>query len=183
MRNIYLINSDVQITISFLMKNLEEMNRLWINLSPIKGSGIIENKTMRNDLNMLVGENIVCLSNLEGVDLETYKSIVMPQLLNFIVKYKDPLSQQYLIDCIIQVFPDEYHLHTLEIFLQCCSKLEKEVDIKIIIGAVMKRLSNYMSKNEVTKVDKEIDTFTILKKYIDEMLTERIDVMHGIRLN
>lgn len=41
-----------------------------------------------------------------------------------IVNCKDELAQYYLMDCIIQVFPDEYHLQTLEILLGACPQLQ-----------------------------------------------------------
>lgn len=41
-----------------------------------------------------------------------------------IVNCKDELGQYYLMDCIIQVFPDEYHLQTLETLLSACPQLQ-----------------------------------------------------------
>lgn len=46
-----------------------------------------------------------------------------------IVNCKDDLAQFYLVDCIIQVFPDEYHLQTLETLLGACPQLQ--VSIKL----------------------------------------------------
>lgn len=41
-----------------------------------------------------------------------------------VVNCKDELAQYYLMDCIIQVFPDEYHLQTLETLLNACPQLQ-----------------------------------------------------------
>lgn len=41
-----------------------------------------------------------------------------------VVNCKDELAQHYLMDCIIQVFPDEYHLQTLETLLSACPQLQ-----------------------------------------------------------
>lgn len=41
-----------------------------------------------------------------------------------VVNCKDDLAQYYLMDCIIQVFPDEYHLQTLETLLNACPQLQ-----------------------------------------------------------
>lgn len=46
------------------------------------------------------------------------------QLFLKVVNCKDELAQFYLMDCIIQVFPDEYHLQTLEILLSACPQLQ-----------------------------------------------------------
>ncbi|RYR01122.1 hypothetical protein Ahy_B06g079965 isoform E [Arachis hypogaea] len=53
---------------------------------------------------------------VKGVDLDMYKDIVLPIVLEQVVNFKDELAQFYLMDCIIQVFPDEYHLQTLDVF-------------------------------------------------------------------
>lgn len=41
-----------------------------------------------------------------------------------VVNCKDEIAQYYLMDCIIQVFPDEYHLQTLETLLGACPQLQ-----------------------------------------------------------
>lgn len=41
-----------------------------------------------------------------------------------VVNCKDELAQYYLMDCLIQVFPDEYHLQTLETLLSAFPQLQ-----------------------------------------------------------
>ena len=41
-----------------------------------------------------------------------------------VVNCKDELAQFYLMDCIIQVFPDEYHLQTLDVLLGAYPQLQ-----------------------------------------------------------
>lgn len=41
-----------------------------------------------------------------------------------VINCKDELAQYYLMDCLIQVFPDEYHLQTLETLLGACPQLQ-----------------------------------------------------------
>ncbi len=129
----------------------------------------------RFDVNMLLGENIVRLSNLEGVDLETYKSVVMPRLLEVIQNCRDPISQQYLTDCIIQVFTDDYHLHTLEKLLEASTQLHSSVDVKAIFITLMERLANYAASQsaEIQAIDKQINIFGLFKKYIVKVLEEQ----------
>jgi vacuolar protein sorting-associated protein 35 len=52
-------------------------------------------------LRVTVGENIIRLGNLEGITYDVYKSVVLPKILETIVICKDPMAQQYLMDCII----------------------------------------------------------------------------------
>lgn len=55
----------------------------------------------RLDLKVVIGENVTRLSNLEGVNLDLYRTKVLPKLIELVVACKDPISQGYLIDCII----------------------------------------------------------------------------------
>ena len=47
-----------------------------------------------------------------------YKKIVLPGILEQVVSCRDAIAQEYLMECIIQVFPDEMHLATLNNFLR-----------------------------------------------------------------
>lgn len=129
----------------------------------------------RQELNMVVGENLVRLSSLQGVDLSTYQELVQPKLFDLIQNCKDPISQQYLMDCIIQVFPDDFHLQTLEKLLDACTKLHNSVDVKTIFISLMDRLANYASSqaSAIAEVDKNINIFGLFKKYIDKVLEEQ----------
>jgi len=85
------------------------MNKLWIRCN-----SLIKDKkkrtTERNQLKITVGENINRLSTIEGINLKMYSEKVLPSLLENISSSKDSIAQQYLIDCIINAFPDEYHI-------------------------------------------------------------------------
>ena len=171
--------SDVNDSISFILQNLLEMNRLWIRMQHSGSKDKAQREADRNELNMIVGENIVRLSNLEGVDLDMYKTMVMPRLLELIHNCKDPISQQYLMDCIIQVFADEYHLHTLEKLLDACTNLHNSVDVKTIFISLMDRLANFAASqgSEIAAVDKEVNIFAMFKKFIDRILDEQGAIM------
>jgi len=59
--------------------NLRESTYLWIRI----GSGRDKAKKLkeRNDLKMLVGENVMRVSSLEGVNINVYKQVVLPKML------------------------------------------------------------------------------------------------------
>lgn len=57
----------------------------------------------RKDLRLLVGTNLVRLSQLEGVDGTKYKRDILPAILEQVVGCKDTIAQSYLMDCLIQV--------------------------------------------------------------------------------
>lgn len=129
----------------------------------------------RRELRILVGTNLVRLSELECVNVDRYKTvvkkfvfqskkihfvfqIVLPKIMEQVVSCRDPIAQEYLMECIIQVkrsekikkkkkelrlflkvFPDEYHLHTLNEFLKGCRELASTVNIRNILISLIDR--------------------------------------------
>ncbi len=73
----------------------------------------VKRQKERNDLKMLIGENLMRISSLEGVNIKIYKMIVLPKMLELIQWAKDAMTQEYLLDCMIQGFPEEFHINTL----------------------------------------------------------------------
>ncbi|KAG7397409.1 Vacuolar protein sorting-associated protein 35 [Phytophthora boehmeriae] len=146
--------------INFLLQNLRETNQLWIRLQHQKIGGsrpkAVREKE-RMELRLLVGASLVRLSQMEGVTPSVYVEQVLPRLLNEVVLgCKDCMAQQYLLDCIIQVFPDEFHLQNLERFLAVLAKLQPDVDISLILTALLDRLTKFReTKNTVTSTGKQ----------------------------
>jgi vacuolar protein sorting-associated protein 35 len=136
---------NLQDSISFTLTNFVEMNKLWVRLQHQGHSRERELRTQeRKELQLLVGNNLVRLSQL--VDLETYKNFILQPLLEQVVQCRDVLAQEYLLEVITQVFPDEYHLHTLDQFLAAVSRLNPHVNVKVIVIALMDRLSSYAAR-------------------------------------
>ncbi|EPE25077.1 hypothetical protein GLAREA_11658 [Glarea lozoyensis ATCC 20868] len=136
---------NLQDSISFTLTNFVEMNKLWVRLQHQGHSRERELRTQeRKELQLLVGNNLVRLSHL--VDLETYKNVILQPLLEQVVQCRDVLAQEYLLEVITQVFPDEFHLHTLDQFLAAVSRLNPHVNVKVIVIALMDRLSQYAAR-------------------------------------
>ncbi|CRK32859.1 hypothetical protein BN1708_016167 [Verticillium longisporum] len=132
-------------SINFVLTNFVEMNKLWVRLQHQGHSREREQRTReRKELQLLVGSNIVRLSQL--VDLETYKSGILAPLLEQVVQCRDVLAQEYLLEVVTQVFPDEFHLHTLDQFLGAVSRLNPHVNVKAIVIGLMDRLSDYAER-------------------------------------
>jgi len=68
--------------IEVIVRNLTEMNKLWIRMQGSKEKSKRERE--RLDLKVTIGENVTRLSNLEGVTLENYKAKVLPKLLELV---------------------------------------------------------------------------------------------------
>eukprot|EP00980_Cylindrotheca_fusiformis_P010583 scaffold2353_cov134-Cylindrotheca_fusiformis.AAC.6 len=138
----------------FILANFIEMNKLWVRIQHLPGDGKSKDvrrrrERERNDLRVLVGTNMVRLSALDSVTSSIYGQVILPTVLDHIVISADPLAQAYLIDCITQVFPDEYHIETMPILLGVCPKLRDKVNIRTILQSLMDRLANYLADEEL----------------------------------
>ncbi|CAA6665366.1 unnamed protein product [Spirodela intermedia] len=164
--------------VDFVLQNFTEMNKLWVRM---QYQGHVHEREKRekerNELRDLVGKNLHVLSQLESVDLVMYKETVLPRILEQVVNCKDDLAQYYLMDCIIQVFPDEYHLQTLETLLGACPQLQPTVDIKTVLGRLMDRLSNYAaSSGEVLPEFLQVEAFSKLSTAIGKVIEAQVDM-------
>jgi len=160
----------VKEAIEFILQNFGETNKLWVRM---QHQGAVRDRARREkerrNLRQLVGINLVRLSEMRGVDLATYKETVLPRILEQIVNCKDVIAQEYLMDCVIQVFPDIFHLQTLETFLSTCGQLQENVNVKDIIITLMDRLSNY-AKESPEHVPTDAEMFPLFHKHSSKII-------------
>lgn len=157
-------------TIDFVVQNFHEMNKLWVRMQhqgPVRERDKREKE--RLDLCVLVGTNLVRLSNLEGVDKLMYAELVLPRVLENVVNCKDQIAQQYLMEILIQVFPDEMHLATLEPFLSTCTELQSGVDVKGIFIAMADRLAKFAQTNP-EGIPETVKIFNIFTTYVAKLI-------------
>ncbi|XP_009379342.1 vacuolar protein sorting-associated protein 35A [Pyrus x bretschneideri] len=168
----------VKDAVEFVLQNFTEMNKLWVRMQhqgPAREKEKREKE--RSELRDLVGKNLHVLSQIEGVDLDLYKDAVLPRVLEQVVNCKDEIAQFYLMDCIIQVFPDEYHLQTLDVLLGACPQLQPSVDIKTVLSQLMERLSNYAaSSTEVLPEFLQVEAFSKLSNAIGKVIEAQVDM-------
>uniref|UniRef100_A0A915CXI2 Vacuolar protein sorting-associated protein 35 n=1 Tax=Ditylenchus dipsaci TaxID=166011 RepID=A0A915CXI2_9BILA len=117
--------------IEFIMTNFSEMNKLWVRMQHQGPSREREKREKREE------SYVFCLN------LDIYRKIVLPGILEQSVSCKEPISQEYLMECVIQVFPDSFHLSTLHEFLCACAELHEEVHIKNILATLIDHLALY----------------------------------------
>ncbi|KAI9821354.1 MAG: Vacuolar protein sorting-associated protein 35 [Thelocarpon impressellum] len=145
---------NLQDSISFIMTNFVEMNKLWVRLQHQGHSREREQRTKeRQELQLLVGSNLERLSQL--VDLEAYKNGILQPLLDQVVQCRDVLAQEYLLEVITQVFPDDFHLHTLDQFLAATARLNPHVNVKAIVIGLMDKLSTYAARESESQTDED----------------------------
>jgi vacuolar protein sorting-associated protein 35 len=171
-------NSKLADTLKFIMQNLEEMNRLWIRLSTgCTGNEKLMREKERNELKVLVGENIIRLASLNGLSLEIYKEEILNKMINILLDSKDQLSQQYLMECIIHAFPDEYNIHCMDTILDTCTRLVPSVDVKGLFISLMEKLAKFVgdsSKDQTEILESAEKIFDLLKSNISKIINDNI---------
>ena len=169
-------------TVKFILNNLEEMNGLWIritNNNSILGiedenADIVSSLKEREQLKILIGENITRLSSLNCVSVDVYQKKVLPKIIEILLESKDSLSQQYLLECVVHAFPDEHNIACMNMLLDTCSKLQANVDVKTIFISLMQKLAKYVenAKDEKDIIDSTQKIFNIVKGNISKIMNE-----------
>jgi len=170
-------------SIDFLLSNFIEMNKLWVRMQ-FQGSKMDQEKreSERKMLQDLVGKNLTYLSQLDSLDFNLYSTSVLDKILGQVITCEDIIAQQYLMQCVIQCFPDDYHLGTLDTILEALPNLKHGVKLHLVLSGLMDRLAAYAQQKLDTV--KEADAFhrleqtcsTILKSYIDMHAADVIDM-------
>lgn len=147
------------------------MNKLWVRLQQGPAHEKQKREADRLELRTLVGKNLARLSQLDGVDCNMYSTSVMPRVFNQIVKCHDKIAQQYLIEIVIQIFPDEYHLATLSTLLSTFSKLDSQLDVRPLLVDLIERLNRFVQKDKAT-VPSDMDIYKVFADAVQEIATE-----------
>ncbi|XP_066152348.1 vacuolar protein sorting-associated protein 35 isoform X1 [Euwallacea fornicatus] len=169
----------VKDSIDFVLMNFAEMNKLWVRMQHQGHSRERQHREReREELRILVGTNLVRLSQLETVTLEKYQKLVLPGILEQVVSCRDAIAQEYLMECIIQVFPDEFHIQTLTPFLKSCAELEQGVNVKNIVISLMERLATFNQRSdnvssEGVSILKEVQLFEVFSDQVSSIITNR----------
>ena len=122
-------------SIRFVLCNLSSMNTLWSRIT---------SPEERQKLKLTVGENIERLSVLCS-DKSIYLDEIFPSI-EEILRSSDLDSQQYLLDCIVQAFPDEFHMHTLNSFLKMACDMQASADAIDLVMRSLQRLLVYLQE-------------------------------------
>jgi vacuolar protein sorting-associated protein 35 len=156
----------------FILTNFIDSNMLWVRIQtqgPARDKARRERE--RHDLRVLVGANLVRVAQLESLTADIYVESVLPRILEQVTSSKDAMAQQYLLDCVIQVFPDEYHLLTLERFLGTCMQVTAGVDLKPVLSNLMSRLESYIQNNPVA-VPAHLDVFELFRSHLAQLFDQ-----------
>ncbi|GMM31050.1 retromer subunit [Martiniozyma asiatica (nom. inval.)] len=169
---------NIEKSVNFCISNFIEMNKLWVRWQHQgHSSQRIKRIEERQELKVLVGSNLVRLSQMECVDCQYYKERILPLLLEQIVKCNDAIAQTYLLDVIIQIFPDEFQLVTLNEFLGCLLQLRPDVDISSLIISLVDRLVDFKKRGiDQASITKNGDFFENFINFIGNLNKLRPDL-------
>ncbi|KAJ8925291.1 hypothetical protein NQ315_009120, partial [Exocentrus adspersus] len=169
----------VKDSIDFVLMNFAEMNKLWVRMQHQGHSRDRHNREReREELRILVGTNLVRLSQLESVTLEKYQKSVLPGILEQVVSCRDAIAQEYLMECVIQVFPDEFHIQTLNPFLKSCAELEAGVNVKNIVISLIERLAAFSQRSDAlgsegVNILQEVQLFEVFSNQVSSIIANR----------
>ena len=66
------------------------------------------------------------------------------------------------------MFPDEFHLQTLNAFLKSCAELHQNVNVKNIIIALIDRLAMFAQRGNGSGVPEDIKLFEIFSQQVSQ---------------
>lgn len=175
----------LEISLQFILQNLEEMNRLWIRLSTgVTGNEKLVREKERNELKVLVGENITRIASLENLDITTYSQEVLPKIISVLLDTKDTLSQQYLVECIIHAFSENFNITCMNSILDTCTKLVASVDVKSLFINLMDKLAKFIGESDSSReaVQEAEKIFGMLKENIDKVIEENQGSIDSLKI-
>ncbi|CCK69226.1 retromer subunit VPS35 KNAG_0C01130 [Huiozyma naganishii CBS 8797] len=175
---------DLPFSITFLTTNFVEMNKLWVRLQyqgPLKERDLRTKE--RKELQILVGSQLLRLSQViesEEADQEenftVYCEKILPGILEQMVQSRDVICQEYLFDIVCQVFPDNYHLETVEQLLQATAQMNPQVSLHKIIATLVQRLIDYVEREAAPGKQGGRSLFDIFWQYLEKLGDERPDI-------
>lgn len=164
---------------NFVISNFIEMNKLWVRLQHQGPLREREQRTKeRKELQILIGSQLVRLSQIVDDNLVIYRDKILPVILEQIVQCRDVVSQEYLLDIVCQVFPDEFHLATLDSLLESTLHMNADVSINRNVLTLIDRLNGYIERKEQEQesMQVDVDLFKVFWNYLKTVNEERPDL-------
>ena len=165
------ILKDYIVDIDLLMNNFKEMNKLWTRINKLKYYSKEGVKKVRNDLKVLIGENIMriafVLNNIKKKDNNSnieniFKEKILLPILDIIKRNKNNDSQEYILISLIQVLNEELINNNIYIIINALNEIKENIDIKEILMDLMEKLSKFKEINNLNIND-------IFKKFNDSI--------------
>ena len=165
------LDVDRAASVSFLLGNFAEMNKLWVRMK--YGDDV----ACREQLADLVGKNLLYLSEL--VSFEEFSGDVLGRILEQVVSCRDTIAQTYLIECLTAVFPDEFQVGTIDQMLDVLPKLDASVNIAAVLGSMLDRLARYSQAEAAFKILDEMHVFDKISNAVEASIACHREKLSG----
>mgnify|MGYP003361644006 FL=1 len=162
--------------VDFLIANFIEMNKLWIRL---QYQGHFKDKLSklkeRKEVELLIGYNLVQITEVLDIEeeqeaIKLYKENTLPRILKQIISCRDIISQEYLLDIILQIFPESYHsdLQSVDLYLDSFLKLTPKTNISKNAVSLLSRILSHNEniKDDTSKPTKDLNGDIIFAKFL-----------------
>ncbi|OUC47911.1 vacuolar protein sorting-associated protein 35 [Trichinella nativa] len=80
------------------------------------------------------------------------------------------------MECLIDVFPDEFHVRCLNIFLKTCADIHQMVNIRNVLVTLIERLSSLGVTEEGRIIQEDANLFDVLSDEIASIVQSRVDM-------
>ena len=149
-------------SLDFLLMNFFEMSKLWCHMGG-QGKFSVGILNEQRTLQVLLGKSLDLIS-LQNISFEVYQNRVLPKLLKHVISSNDAVAQEFIMESVMQVFPDIYNVPCLGIFLKACAHLVKGVRIKLIIATLIDRITIFAARDSALSTE-----FYFFKEFSDQM--------------
>ncbi|EAY21402.1 hypothetical protein TVAG_198400 [Trichomonas vaginalis G3] len=157
--------SDTEKSLTFLLNNFAQMNRMWVRIEDIMASD--ERKSQRKEFSVLIGTNIQRISSLNGITVDSYTNIILPFIAKHVELCEDAMAQDFILRSIIHAFPEEFHIATIDQLFTVIGKVEQGVQILEIVNQLLERflllIGHHFDSTKSTAV------FVTIAKNIEEL--------------
>lgn len=138
-----------------LMDSFVEINKAWVRH---QHCGLCSEHELRSQerilLQPIVASAVAALSHHCGVDTNGYSNFVLPTILEHVVASRDAMAQLYYTNLLLEVFPAELHLLTVDQLISAIAAFVESIDIQPVVLALITRLSAHMRRT-----NEEADSF------------------------
>lgn len=152
-------------SLEFLLGNFAQMNRMWVRIEDIMAHD--ERREQRVELSVLIGTNIQRISALRGLNIHNYSTIILPFISKHVELCEDSLAQEFILQSIIQAFPEDYHIATIDELFSMFGKVEQGVKILNIVNQLLERFLNYLGC--LVDTERASKIFVVIAKNIEEL--------------
>ena len=171
--------------IELLMENFREMNKLWINIKKLKNISNKNIKIYKNDLKVLMEENITkinyVLNENHNEDKEIiFKEKILIPILSIVKTCKDEESKEFILICLIQTFNEEYNIKYINEIINTIVEIKENIDIKIILNDIMKKLTKYNGREKIKEI-KMNNIFIKINECIMAFINKKLEKINEIK--